>query len=176
LITEDLISAVDQSKTTLTNDGITLTTCTVDGVDVSSGLVIGQALTAAGKQLAAHFTPHGPVMENIYGFQFGDDPVPAVQRLSAEINEMETAYPDRPAMVGEPGWATAGADSRYPAAKSCPSNATPYFNALYPCIQQCGFPTLVFESYDQPAKGGSYLAGNNELAGNTMVCCRSTTP
>jgi hypothetical protein len=133
-------------------------------VDVSTDVVIGQMLTDAGAQLAAHYTPGGPVMENIYGFQFGDDPVPAVTRLTNEILQMQQKYPDRPAMVGETGWATMGADSRYDKAKSGLPNAILYYKALYPIIRSCSIPTLVFEPYDQPTKGGSYLIGNSELA------------
>src|SRR5262249_1488239 len=121
-------------------------------------------LKPEGAQIAAHFTPGGPVMENIYGFQFGDDPEPAVQRLSTEIQNMQTMYPDRPAMVGETGWATLGADSRYAQAKSGLPNAISYYQALYPYIGTCSIPTLVFEPFDQPTKAGSYLMGNSELA------------
>jgi hypothetical protein len=129
-------------------------------------VVIGQMLTPAGMEIAAHFTPHAPVMENVYGFQFGDDPAPAVKRLSDEIAKLQKQYPDRPAMVGETGWATAGADSRYPkaAGKATLPNAIDYFKDLYPYARACSVPTLAFESYDQPTKAGSYLTGVDELA------------
>jgi len=166
LNTEDIISALDQSKQALIDDGIRLTTDSVEGVDVATDVVIGQMLTPAGMELAAHFTPRAPVMENIYGFQFGDDPAPAVTRLSEEVRDLQKQYPDRPAMVGETGWATAGADSRYPKAKgkATLANAIDYFKSLYPYARACSVPTLAFESYDQPAKPGDYLTGVDELA------------
>jgi hypothetical protein len=148
----------------LIDDGIHLTTDSAEGIDVSSDMVIGQMLTNEGISLAQHFTPHAPVMENIYGFQFGDDPVPAVQRLRDEVAKLQKQYPDRPAMVGETGWATAGADSRYPDAKPGLTNAIDYFKGLYPYARACSVPTLAFESYDQPAKPGDYLTSVNELA------------
>ena len=95
LNTEDIISALEQSKQALIDDGIRLTTDGVEGVDVSTDVVIGQMLTPAGMELAAHFTPHAPVMENIYGFQFGDDPAPAVMRLRKE--DHPTPTPTTPA-------------------------------------------------------------------------------
>jgi len=164
LNTEDIISALDQSKQALIDDGIRLTTDSAEGVDVSADVVIGQMLTPEGMELAAHFTPHAPVMENIYGFQFGDDPAPAVERLRDEVAKLQHQYPDRPAMVGETGWATAGADSRYPKAKPGLPNTIDYFKGLYPYVRACSVPTLAFESHDQPAKPGDYLTGVSELA------------
>jgi exo-beta-1,3-glucanase (GH17 family) len=164
LNTEDIISALDQSKQALQDDGIKLTTDSKEGVDVSTDVVIGQMLTLAGMELAAHFTPHAPVMENIYGFQFGDDPAPAVERLRDEVAKLQKQYPDRPAMVGETGWATEGADSRYPDAKPGLPNAIDYFKGVYPYARACSVPTLAFESYDQPTKSGKYLGDVHELA------------
>jgi exo-beta-1,3-glucanase (GH17 family) len=163
---EDIISALDQTKGALIDDGITLTTDSEEGVDVSTDVVIGHMLTPAGMELAAHFTPHAPVMENIYGFQFGDDPAAAVTRLSDEVTKLQKQYPDRPVMVGETGWATAGADARYPKAKGKATlpNAIDYYKGLYPYVQACSVPTLTFASYDQPAKPGDYLTGVDELA------------
>ena len=45
LNTEDIISALEQSKQALIDDGIRLTTDGVEGVDVSTDVVIGQMLT-----------------------------------------------------------------------------------------------------------------------------------
>jgi hypothetical protein len=53
---------------------------------------------------------------------------------------------------------------RYNKAKADLPNAIAYYQALYPTIRTCSISTLVFEPYDQPTKGGSYLIGNSELA------------
>ncbi len=157
--TQDLISAQQQTKAELAADGVTVSNGSNGGVDLSSATVIGQMSTAPGMALAASYPPSSPVIENIYGAQFGfvKTPADAIAFLQKQVVQMQSHYANRPAMLGETGWWTAGQDAGYDASTRVGTlqDAVAYYKLLYPYVRTCSVPTLIFEIYDEPTKGPS---------------------
>lgn len=157
--TQDLITAINRTRDKLTKDKVAVHSSSAAGVDLSSATVIGQMTSPPGIQLASAFTPGAPVIENIYGAQFSSvkTPADALVFLQNRINAMQSQYmtAQRPAMIGETGWWTNGQDANYEAATRVGTlaDAKAYFQLLYPYLQACSVPALIFEAYDQATKG-----------------------
>jgi exo-beta-1,3-glucanase (GH17 family) len=161
--TQDIINAIERTKTTLQDAGIKLTTGSGNqGVDVSHSSFIGQ-MSAEGRELVPHFTPGAPVIENLYPAQFSKKTVPdakaAIGMLKEAVNKLQNAYQtDHPAMIGETGWWTAGWDGSYQAndRQGTLADAQAYYKDLYQgpdsYVRSCAVPTLIFEAFDEPAK------------------------
>lgn len=156
--TRDLISAINATRAELVANRVAVRSSSADGVDLSSATVIGQMTSAPGILLASAFTPGAPVIENIYGAQFSSvkTPADALAFLQKRINAMQSQYmtAQRPAMIGETGWWTAGQDANYEAATRVGTlaDAKAYFGLLYPYLRACSVPALIFEAYDQATK------------------------
>ncbi len=169
--TDDLIGAINATKSELANDGVKVNDGTNGGVDLSSATVIGQMTDPHGVQLSTAYTPGAPVIENVYGAQFASvkKPADAVTFLKTEVNKMQAQYPNNPAMLGETGWWTAGTDAGYDASTRVGTlaDAKAYYQGLYPYLTACSVPTLIFEAMDQaqkapskPTSGGVYAEQN----------------
>jgi exo-beta-1,3-glucanase (GH17 family) len=164
--TPDLINAINATSAELSADKVAVHSSWAKGVDLSSATVVGQMTTPPGIQLASAFTPGAPVIENIYGAQFSSvkTPADALTFLQNRINALQSQYmtAQRPAMIGETGWWTNGQDANYEAATRVGTlaDAKAYFQLLYPYLQACSVPALIFEAYDQATKGPAGLKPN----------------
>jgi hypothetical protein len=134
-------------------------------VDISTCVQIGQmSLPGVGPLLVQEFTPGAPVVENIYPFQFGDQPTD-LSRIQQRVSLLQTAYPSHPVMLGETGWPTQGTytDGAGHTFTGNLADAQQYYRVLYPYLRSAQIPALIFEVYDQPSKVTSdNLLSNSE--------------
>ncbi|CDZ79316.1 hypothetical protein BN59_03634 [Legionella massiliensis] len=149
----------------------------VPGIPVSSALVSGNLVTPPPTMdittLVNRYSPSAPLAFDPYPFQWGVPVANSVETVSpsSAINSIGWDYyqvmkqpfytPPRTILMAESGWASAGTTNPgYVCGNNCqPSvaNEASYLSALYNFVRNPANNSglLVFEAYDEPAKGNS---------------------